>query len=426
MPVSESPITVHLEKLPRLDDLASHWRDLEGRARPSFFLTWSWIGNWLATLGDHARTGMLLSARHGGRLVGLAVLFDAPIRRRLLPFGRAVHVNETGIDTFDALYIEYNGFLVDAGNVAAVQQAMLDHICSSDAGWREVRLRHAGVGLAVPMPGLSGRVRHHAEQREYCLIDLARVRARGGDYLGMLSAGRRAHIRRCLRAYGAIGPLQLSVAEDLPTALAYFDRLVELHDRRWAQRGRRSDFTSPFCRAFHLRTMADALPRGQVQLLRVSVGERELGYLYSFVHDGQVCFYQSGYDYEFLDPRFSPGLVTLVLAIQHNAALGMKAFDFLAGDQAYKSSLGTDRATMTSWTFQRRSWLSSAERLLRWKWNLLRRIRNGWRNAARGGNGMRTLATVLCVAAFAAAATEFLDPDTGEMLLMLKNLGRSN
>jgi len=85
-------ITISLDKIVSLAELATRWRELEARAQPSFFLTWSWIGNWLASLGDHVRQGWLLSAHQHGRLVGLAVLFDAPIRRRLLPLGRAAHV----------------------------------------------------------------------------------------------------------------------------------------------------------------------------------------------------------------------------------------------------------------------------------------------------------------------------------------------
>ena len=408
---SAPPITVELTRLPSLPELAECWQDLEGRAKPSFFLTWSWIGNWLASLGDHASQGRLLKACQGERVVGLAVLFEAPIRRRVLPIGRALYVNETGLDEFDASYIEYNGFLTEVSNEAEVQQAMLSRACHPDSGGRELQLRRIATPPTSPISSPPGMVTVRGEQRECSLVDLGKVRSRAGDYLGLLSAGRRAHIRRCMRAFGEVGPLQLTVAGELPTALYYFDRLVDLHNRRLAQRGRHSNFSTPFCLAFHKRTIADALPSGRVQLLRVSVGERELGYLYSFVHDGRVCFYQSGYDYNVLDSRFSPGLVTLVLAIQHNAGLGMKVFDFLAGDQTYKASLGTDRAVMTSWTFHRRSWLSLAEDLLRSSIGPARQLRTLMRSAWAVTGPVRALAAVLVIGLLAAVLTELLDPD---------------
>lgn len=410
---SEPLITIHLDKIPPLAELAADWRELETRAAPSFFLTWSWIGNWLASLGEHVQQGWLLSARQQGRLVGLAVVFDAPIRRRLLPMGRAAYVNETGVAAFDSLSIEHNGFLLDTRFAAAVQQAMLARVFKANPQWREVHVREAGAGMAEALLQSPGKTFRRAEVRECHFVDLAQVRARDGDYLSLLSAGRRAHIRRCLRAYAAVGPLQLTVAQDVPTALAYLDRLVVLHDQRRSERGGNSGFSGAFCRAFHERLVTDAVPRGEVQLIRVTAGSRELGYLYSFVHQGRVCFYQSGYDYHLLEPKFSPGLVTLVLAIGHNAKAGMGLFDFLAGSQAYKASLATDQAELTSWVVQRRSLLSLAEMALRWKWRLTRRAWALLRGVGKR-NGVGAVAAVFCLGALAAAGTEFMDEETGD------------
>jgi CelD/BcsL family acetyltransferase involved in cellulose biosynthesis len=387
-------ITVRLEPIPQLAHLRSDWCELESRAAPSFFLTWSWIGSWLASLGSHVEQGWLLSARQHGQLVGLAVVFDAPIRRRLLPMGRAAHVNETGVAAFDALCIEHNGFLLDAHCAPVVQNAMLACVFEANPRWREVHVRYADEGVAQTVMQWSGKAFRRGERRECHLVDLARVRARDGDYVSLLSASRRAHIRRCLRAYAAVGPLQLTVAQDVPTALSYLERLVVLHDRRCAARGDSSSFSGAFCRSFHERLVAEAVPRGEVQLIRVAAGNRELGYLYSFVHQGRVCFYQSGYDYQLLDPKYSPGLVTLVLAIKHNAGLGMGLFDFLAGNQAYKASLSTDRAELVSWIVQRRSPLSAIEMALRWNLRLARRL---WAHLSGAGtrSGLGAVAAML-------------------------------
>lgn len=373
MQSSEPSTTVSLDKIPPLAELALQWRELESRARPSFFLTWSWIGNWLASLGEHVEQGWILSARQAGRLVGLAVVFDAPIRRRLLPMGRAAYLNETGRAAFDAQSIEYNGFLLDAHCPPAVHRAMLERVCAEGSRWREVHLRNADAARPELAPCEPATALQRSELHHCWLVDLNKVRERGGDFVSLLGSGRRAHIRRCLRAYAEVGPLQLTVAPDVPTALEFFERMMVLHDRRFAELGRQSNFSSPFGRLFHDLLVTDAHPRGEVQMLRVTAGDSELGYLYSFVHHGRICFYQSGFDYQLLDKRFSPGLVTLVLAIQHNAAQGMRWFDFLAGEQNYKSTLATDRGAMVSWSLQRRSMLATTETVLRWKVKLARR-----------------------------------------------------
>lgn len=395
MSVPFDSISVTLDPLPPLADLAASWCELEARAQPSFFLSWSWIGTWLDCLGDHVRHGRLLCARQHGRLVGLAVVFDAPIRRRVLPLGRAAYVNETGIPAFDELTIEHNGLLLDTSQPAAVQQAMFDRLCWANSPWREVQMRHADGVVTANLDANSTDVRWRADTSECSLVRLQRVRERGGDFLGLLSAGRRAHLRRCMRAYATVGRLHLEQAQDVPTALAFLDRLQVLHDRRWAERGRPTAFGGAFCREFHRRLVTDALPRGELQMLRVSAGAQELGYLYSFVHNGRVCFYQSGYDYDLLGPKHSPGLVTLALAIQHNAALGHDVFDFMAGSQTYKAALATDTVTMISWTAYRRSMLSVAEEAIRWTLQLARRFWTGLRLAS-WGKGTKVPAVIVC------------------------------
>ena len=415
MQASEPRFSVSLDKIPPLAELATLWQELESRAKPSFFLTWSWIGNWLASIEGHLPNGWLLSARRQGRLVGLGVVFDAPIRRRLLPMGRAAFVNETGIAEFDALCIEHNDFLLDDRWQMAIREAMFDRLCAAGSSWREVHMSRAAVGFGTPAL-LTRNLYRQRVTRDSCLVTLSKVRERGGDYVGMLRAGRRAHIRRCLRAYAAVGPLALTEALDVPTALAFLDRLIVLHDLRWIDRGGASQFSTPFCRAFHERLVRGALPRGEVQLLRVAAGTQELGYLYSFVHQGRVCFYQSGYDYGLLDPKYSPGLVTLVMAIQHNAAKGSAVFDFLAGNQAYKASLATDRTEMISWRLQRKSILATAELAMRWKLGLARRVWVGL-CAAAARKGVRAVAGVLCLGALAAAGAAIGEAEIFDFLL---------
>jgi CelD/BcsL family acetyltransferase involved in cellulose biosynthesis len=78
-----------------------------------------------------------------------------------------------------------------------------------------------------------------------------------------------------------------------------------------------------------------------VELLRVRAGNEDLGYLYNFLVDGKVLFFQSGFSYtDAEDARYKPGLVTHTVAIEHYQGRGFKEYDFLAGEARYKRSLG--------------------------------------------------------------------------------------
>ena len=75
--------------------------------------------------------------------------------------------------------------------------------------------------------------------------------------------------------------------------------------------------------------------------MRVSAGDRAIGYLYNFLRNGSVSSYQSGFDDA--DRRLRPGYVCHALAIAHYAAVGMLEYDFLAGANALKQSYGSER-----------------------------------------------------------------------------------
>jgi len=104
--------------------------------------------------------------------------------------------------------------------------------------------------------------------------------------------------------------------------------------------------------------------RGEVQLLRITVGEKTIGYLYNFVLKGRVYAYQNGFCYD-ADPVLKPGYVSHFLAIQHNLAGGAAVYDFLAGNMRYKQSLSDQSGEMQWIVIRREKLMFSIERWLR-------------------------------------------------------------
>ena len=98
--------TVTIEPARDLESLAALWGDLEGRAEPTFFTSWLWVGAWLRALPKHLDLGLVV-ARHDGMVVGLAVLTLANSGRRT-PFRPCTaHLHETGIPALDVATIAF-------------------------------------------------------------------------------------------------------------------------------------------------------------------------------------------------------------------------------------------------------------------------------------------------------------------------------
>jgi CelD/BcsL family acetyltransferase involved in cellulose biosynthesis len=303
--------------------LASRWRDLETRSNGSFFQSWTWVG---CLAAERFTAPVLVEARDGDTTVALA-LFNR--------HGNTLHLAESGEPALDRIYVEWNGILCTAGREAELTAACL---------------RAAG-GPVLVLNGIDS-LTLDAARRAYPLVrvartqsapyaDLAALRRSGTGYLDSRSANTRAQLRRSARAFGSLGPLTLSRAETLEAALDALDAMAPLHQATWQARDATGCFAVPFFRRFHVALIATGLPRGEIDLLRVTAGGRIVGILYNFCYRGRVLAYQSGFDYRWGGNRFKPGLTCHHLAIERAVAAGRDRYDFLAGESRYKTSLAS-------------------------------------------------------------------------------------
>lgn len=345
-------VHVSLQPLPDRQTLATWWHELESRADLSFFTSWNWISAWLDLLPDR-NAARAIVAEMDGRRVGLGIVVEGKARLLKTFRIRAWRLHTAGIFELDDLSIEYNDFLMDRAVADSVRTTMLNWLVwHAPKGIVEIRGSSAAIrDLAEgPSPKMVAR---RVPLTSY-LISLDDARAREGGYLSMISANVRTQIRRSLKAYAAKGPVSVEEAADASQALEYLERLRAMHDRRWSERGVQSGFArDQLARRFHETLIRQGFPRGEIQMLRISVGEEALGYLYNFVFRGVISYYQSGLNFDLIEKYGRPGLVCHTLAIEHNMKLGHACYDLLAGDYRYKASLATRLEPMAHCVFTR-------------------------------------------------------------------------
>lgn len=319
--------------------LETEWRALEAEAGPiPPFRSWTWVG---CLAEERYPDPVLLRAEAAGRVVGLA-LFN---RRQ----GRLA-LAESGEGALDAPYIEHNAPLLLPGRESELLGTLLGTALRTP-GVRRLVLSGIAPEVAAAAPGVAWRRRTSPAP----FVALEAVRAARGEPLAHLSANTRQQIRRALRRFAEAGPVELTPARSGTEAAAWLEALIVLHTQSWQARGQAGAFAAPFMRRFHLALVARAMPRGEVEMLRLAAGATVLGYLYNLRRDGHVCAYQSGFAPAAADPHRKPGLVAHVLAIGQAAARGDRIYDFLAGEARYKRSLATASRELV-WTEQVPAW----------------------------------------------------------------------
>ncbi len=308
--------------------LAQRWQSFAAGVPCSFFQSWAWIGCFATERFDRP---VLISVYRAGAPVAMA-LFN---RRR-----HRLWLVESGRPGWDTLFIEHNGVLLAPGEAQWQTEAL--RACLA-AALRLGSVVMSGIGAAewANLAGLQAIV--VAQQtRSAPFVTLL------DQPLAHVSANTRYQLARSARRYGALGRLHVTRAGSAAEAHRFLDELASLHQRYWTGRGKPGAFADPRFLGFHHRLIDQTqdAAEGAVDLLRVTAGDKVVGYLLNFRFRRRVYAYQSGFNYADAPAHAKPGMTCHQQAIAYYAAEGMGVYDFLAGDDRYKTSLANGQAEM--------------------------------------------------------------------------------
>lgn len=366
MGAATSSLRVNL--CPALDGeaLGRKWRELEARSYCSFFQSWTYTGC-LMTERFPDPVVLEVYARNREKAAEQRVALALFNRRRGRLGVERLLLGESGIASFDSLFIEHNGPLVARGLETEVLPKLVNAALRQPlAGSRALAARRVvflnGVsGDLVAAAHSAGAATALDETRLAPALDLGGLRRRGIGPLDRVSANMRYQLRRSARRFAAAGPLSVRRAGDAAESHLWLEALSVLHQRTWERRGLPGAFADANFRRFHHALIDRGFPRGEVDLLEISAGPNRLGYLLNFVFRGTVYAYQSGFDYGSADRHQKPGLTCHHMAIEMYLREGMDRYDFLGGAERYKTSLA-DTVTPLYWVSLAGRW--SAPRAL--------------------------------------------------------------
>jgi CelD/BcsL family acetyltransferase involved in cellulose biosynthesis len=116
----------------------------------------------------------------------------------------------------------------------------------------------------------------------------------------------------------------------------YFNLLVELHQKRRQSLGGQGCFNDATFMAYHREVMERFFALGRLRLQYVLLEGRPVAIEYGLTGGSTIYFYQSGIEPAVLDQR--PGWMGTIGSLRSAIEQGYRTFDFMRGDEAYKSS----------------------------------------------------------------------------------------
>jgi CelD/BcsL family acetyltransferase involved in cellulose biosynthesis len=311
-----------IDDLEGLAEVEGDWRRL-AEARGNAFLTPEWFQCWFAEYG------------YGADPFVAALMGEDATCTGLIPFALPKSGRPRVCRLAGANLGDYFGPVTALGEehrvAAAAGQALggtadrwsviaLDHVEDPDA-WAESLAEGTGLRLK----------RRSREAIGLPWIDLASY----GDWEAYL-ASRSSHLRKRLRQLdrrlARDHEVRVRRTESVEALAADVESLFDLHDRRWQGA---STLNSPAARSFHTAFMAAALERSWLRLWFLELDGEPVASWYGWRLGDRYSFYNGGFDPS--RSKLSPGMVLLARVLESAFEEGAKTFDFLLGDESYKS-----------------------------------------------------------------------------------------
>lgn len=314
----------------RFAALREDWQELQKNSvSDCLFLTWEWLYTWWKHLAEDLRLH-ILTLRENEQLIAIAPFARRSSRwQRLLPFPALEFLGTGSVGS------DYLDVLLRRGHEKQALLALAEYLTHARLMYELSSMEKniaQGCKLAQEMNWRGWKSTQITT--DICpYIDLT-----GHDwqsYLATLSAAHRYNLRRRSKNMQKRWETRFDLARDEQQRAEALQILIALHGKRWRERGSPGAFHSRALVAFHEELTQLALQLGWLRLYILRLDGEPAAALYGFLYQKIFYFYQSGLNLDFLP--HSVGLVTMGLVIENAIAEGAKSYDFLRGDESYKS-----------------------------------------------------------------------------------------
>lgn len=325
--------------------LRKEWSELASASdSASIFLTWEWLYTWWRHLGAHLRPE-IWTVRANGRLVGIAPFVSKGWEPRRLRFcrssaflGAPLRSGNVGSDYLDVIVrrdcpdalgelteaLVRRGRVIDLAQVTSGSAAEQIVTRLQDARW-QLRAVEGGICPVVDLAG------HTWE-----------------SYLASRGREHRYGVQRKLRGLRKNFDVSFDAARTEDERRVALALLLDLHERRWRDKGTSDAFHTPGLRAFHEDFTRLALERGWLRLFVLRLSGAPAAAFYGLRYGTSFFFYQSGFDPAY--SRHGVGVATMALSIEAAVGEGAQIFDMLHGEEEYKFHWSTRVRPLTRYS----------------------------------------------------------------------------
>lgn len=334
----------------RLYEHAAQWQQLVDAVEDGLFLSWDWIDAWW-----RAYAGVLSGRLHvvvvrggDGAVEGIAPLYVAgavSLARVLRP--TTLRFLGAGGDTSP----DYLNVLARPGREEEVAACVAQALAERTGSWNALHL----TDLADDAP-MTAAFEQALQERLGWTDPLRRVPRAVCPYVALAHSPEALLARAPAKLRYNVRSRWKKLARDHSARFFLWDgpaaegisRIAELHRRRFQAKGDAHSFATERYVAFHQDVAARFARRGALRLYCLEAEGQLVAMLYCFRQGERVYHFQSGFDPDWR--HAGVGQVLVARALEHACGEGVRRFDFLKGEYAYKDDWATGRRRTSTLT----------------------------------------------------------------------------
>ncbi len=318
-------------------ELAAAWDALvDASSSQPFFMRLDWQTVWWDNLGLGEKWITAYHREDTGELVGILPLY-------LLSGADSHHDGKNQLSIVGCIEVsDYLDVIVAQGWEVPVYRTFLAWLDSDDAPpWDVVDLCNLPYNSSTyqVLPDIARCRRMAVQVFQEDVAPAVMLPTTYESYLqDQVDKKQRHEIRRKQRRIERAADVGLYVVgpeHDLDQEIQDFIRLQR------ASRPDKNEFMNAEMQVFFRRMGRRMFDAGLLSLFFLTLNGQKAAALFSFTHDRRYLLYNSGYD-PAIYAHLSPGWAILAYAVQYAIVTGHRVFDFMQGDEEYKSRFGAE------------------------------------------------------------------------------------
>lgn len=312
------------------------WNNILSKSRSNnIFLTWEWISTWWKHFGN-GRKALLLILKKNDDIVGIAPLMYSRRRFKFLNVGLIEFVG-TGLS-------DYGDFILIKDEKKCID-LIFDFLERVPLKWDLIDLRH------IPEESTTvSLIEEVARERKYTLINKKTtcyyipLNRTWEEYFKKLSKNRRYQLRKMEKQLSNAFSVCIKFAEKTDHLSSFIEAFYNIYSKWLVERHQLSSlFNEPphAFKEFLLDVAFNLFEKGWLDVSVLSLNQKPVSAHFDFVYNKSFYYYISGWDLAY--SNYGVGNVHLMRLIRRSIDLGVERFDFLRGDEPYKTMWNTLR-----------------------------------------------------------------------------------